>query len=70
MKNITRSLDIDEIFDEGGERYRKTNLQFMVFDKFEKLIEDSLLLKTPVVRNGNKCTVGYQPEIWKKWLAE
>lgn len=26
------------------------------------------LLRTPVVRNGNRVTVGYQPEIWEEWL--
>ena len=25
------------------------------------------LLKTPIVRNGNRMTVGYQPEIWETW---
>ena len=25
------------------------------------------LLKTPIVRNGNRITVGYQPEIWAQW---
>lgn len=25
------------------------------------------LLKTPIVRNGNRVTVGYQPEIWETW---
>lgn len=42
----------------------------MVFNKFDKLLDDSLLLKTPVVRNGSKCTVGYDPDTWKKWIEE
>ena len=29
--------------------------------------ESPWLLKTPVVRNGNKVTVGYLPEVWEKW---
>ncbi len=70
LENITRSLNIDEIFDENGDRYKKLNLQFMVFNKFDKLLDDSLLLKTPVVRNGSKCTVGYNPDTWKKWIEE
>jgi len=45
-------------------------MQYMVFDKFTKLLDDSLLLKTPVVRNGKKCTVGYEPDTWKKWIEE
>lgn len=33
----------------------------------EKLFENQKLLKTPIVRNGKKATVGYYPEIWKTW---
>lgn len=39
-------------------------------DKFQKLLEDPSLLKTPIVRNGRKATVGYAPEVWKAWEAE
>ena len=33
----------------------------------DKLFENQQLFKTPIVRNGRKATVGYQPEIWKDW---
>lgn len=33
----------------------------------EKLLENPKLLKTPIVRNGKKATIGYQPEVWKTW---
>ncbi len=36
-------------------------------DKLEKLLENQQIIKTPVVRNGKLSTLGYQPEIWKKW---
>ena len=36
-------------------------------DKEEKLLENPKLFKTPIVRNGKKATVGYEPEIWNKW---
>lgn len=36
-------------------------------DKDEKILENQKLLKTPIVRNGRKATVGYQPEVWKNW---
>ena len=35
--------------------------------RFEKLLEEPLLLKTPIVRNGKKATVGYEPDVWKDW---
>ena len=30
--------------------------------------ESPFLLRTPIVRNGNQVTSGYQPEIWEKWV--
>ncbi len=36
-------------------------------DKLEKLLESQQIIKTPVVRNGKQSTVGYQPDVWKKW---
>lgn len=36
-------------------------------DKEEKLLENPLLLKTPIVRNGKKATIGFCPDIWKTW---
>ena len=35
--------------------------------KFEKLLEMPELLRTPIVRNGKKATIGYCPEVWKTW---
>jgi len=35
--------------------------------KEEKLLETPSLYKTPIVRNGKKATVGYEPDVWKKW---
>ena len=36
-------------------------------DKLKKILENSFVIKTPVVRNGKQSTLGYQPEVWKKW---
>ena len=35
--------------------------------KEDKVFEDPMLMKTPVVRNGKQATVGYCPEIWATW---
>lgn len=35
--------------------------------KEEKMLEYQILIKTPVVRNGRQATVGYAPDVWKKW---
>ena len=36
-------------------------------DREEKILLNPQVIKTPVVRNGKKATVGYHPEIWKDW---
>lgn len=36
-------------------------------DREEKILENPQVIKTPVVRNGKKATVGYRPEVWREW---
>ena len=36
-------------------------------DKEEKILENPKVIKTPVVRNGKKATLGYCPDVWKEW---
>ncbi len=35
--------------------------------KEDKVFENPLLMKTPVVRNGRQVTVGYCPDVWATW---
>ncbi len=68
LDNIKRVFDIDELIDKTGKQFKKRNLAYMVFEAEEELLEDPLLFKTPIVRNGGKVTIGYEPEIWKEWI--
>jgi arsenate reductase-like glutaredoxin family protein len=36
-------------------------------NKDEKVLENPQVFLTPIVRNGKKATVGYQPDVWKEW---
>ena len=33
----------------------------------EKILENQQVLALPIVRNGKKATIGYQPDVWKTW---
>jgi arsenate reductase-like glutaredoxin family protein len=35
--------------------------------KEEKLLENPAFIKTPIVRNGKKATIGFCPDVWKDW---
>jgi arsenate reductase-like glutaredoxin family protein len=68
LENIKRSITLDDLLDKEGKQYQKRNLSYMVFETEEELLNDPLLFKMPVVRNGKSATVGYQPEIWTEWI--
>jgi arsenate reductase len=60
------------LLDSEGKRYLEKGLKYSAptGPRIEALLlEDPLLLKTPLVRAGKAATVGYQPEVWKSWLA-
>ena len=69
LDNISRAIPVEDIIDREGKQFRKRNLEYMKFNLEEELLNDALLFRTPIVRNGREVTVGYQPEVWKKWLG-
>ena len=38
--------------------------------QFEMLLETPEMLRTPIVRNGQKATVGEASAAWKQWIDE
>lgn len=70
LENISRVIPLDELINKESKRFKDRGMQFMVFDIEKELLEDSLLLKIPIVRNERLVTVGYQPDVWKEWLNE
>ena len=35
----------------------------------DAMLEAPWLMRSPIVRNGNKVTVGYCPQVWEQWIA-
>lgn len=59
LNNITRSIPLDELLDKDSKEFKKLNLQYMIYDAEKILIENSLLLKTPITRFGGKSILGF-----------
>lgn len=70
LENISRVIDFADLIDKDGKQYKKRGFEFMVFNIEEELLNDALLFKTPIVRNGAKVTVGSQEKKWKAWIKE
>ena len=67
LNSVKQSVGIDNLIDREGKRYADKNLKYLIHDIEEELLKDSLLLRTPVVRNGREATAGYKPDTWKTW---
>lgn len=68
LESILKKVPIEELLDKSGKQYKKRNLEFMVYDLEEELLNDPLLLKTPITRMGREAALGVCPDIWKSWL--
>ena len=67
LSSVKNAAGLAALIDETDQDYPL--LKYLASDeaRFEKLLEDPCLLKTPIVRNGRQATVGYQPDVWKTW---
>lgn len=68
--SVKSAVGLDAMIDEKSKDYDLLKYLAYDSDRAEKLLEDPSLIKTPIVRNGKKATVGYCPEIWKQWENE
>lgn len=61
---------IDALIDRQGKRYIEKGLKYSAPTgaRIEAiLLEDPLLLKTPIVRRGKDATVGFAAGVWETW---
>jgi arsenate reductase-like glutaredoxin family protein len=61
---------MEALIDREGKRYIDKGLKYAAPTgaRIEAmLLDDPLLLRTPIVRNGQQATVGYQPDVWSTW---
>ncbi len=73
LRSVASQVGVESLIDREGTRYRDRGLRAAAptGPRVEQaLIDDPLLLKTPIVRRGKSATVGFQPEIWEKWRSE
>jgi len=64
---------VEKLIDREGKRYVEKGLKYAAptGPRIEQmLVADPLLLRTPIVRSGNRATVGYVPDVWQQWIDE
>jgi arsenate reductase-like glutaredoxin family protein len=70
LRSVVTRLGAEAVIDREGTRYRDKGLKYAAPTgaRIEALLlDDPLLIRTPIVRRGKDATVGYQPDVWVTW---
>lgn len=70
FRSVKRALGgLAALIDTKAKGYADSSIPYLTGEAAleEKLLANPGLLKTPIVRNGSRATVGYAPEIWRGW---
>ena len=72
FESVRACVGLDNMIDQNAKEYENSYIAHLAYesDVIDKLFETPGLLRTPIVRNGKKATVGYQPETWQSWIQE
>jgi arsenate reductase len=70
LQSVASRVPLEQLIDRAGSRFVEKGLAHASFNvaKIEALLlDDPLLFRTPIVRNGREATLGYCPDVWKSW---
>jgi arsenate reductase (glutaredoxin) len=64
LASVASALGVEALVDRSSARYAERGLAHLDCDLAEELLADWRLMRTPVVRNGRRASVGCAPEAW------
>ena len=69
IRMMISAIGIEKLIDKDDKKVKEHPACY--YDREDLLIpaiqENPWLIRVPIVRNGNKMTIGYQPDIWAQW---
>ncbi len=72
LQRFAQRFGAETLIDRTSRRFAELGLQYTVLSSdrwIQKLSEEPMLLKMPLVRNGKVLTIGVEEETWRAWLA-
>jgi len=73
LRRFVQKFGIDGVLDRQAKRFAELGLGTAAYGEerwLEKLVEEPLLLRQPLVRNGTLLTVGVAEAVWKEWVGK
>jgi arsenate reductase (glutaredoxin) len=68
LRTVANAVGASALVDMESRRFVDRGLAYQDYDPESEILSDPRLLKTPVVRDGRRATVGYDPAAWAAWL--
>ncbi len=72
LESVANAVGLENLCDKDSKAWRESVLAYTQSREtiLSGLMEKPQLLKLPIVRNGRLATIGYQPDVWEKWIQE
>jgi arsenate reductase-like glutaredoxin family protein len=73
LKRFAQKFGVGRLIDKNAKRFAELGLQHSRMSDeswLERLSEEPLLLRMPLVRHGNALTVGLAEPEWKGWVTK
>jgi len=70
LRRFVQKFGLEKLIDRDAKRFEELGLRHARLSDerwLEKLIDEPMLLKMPLVRNGNALTIGLAEQDWKLW---
>ncbi len=72
LRRFAEKFGAEALLDREGKRYRDRGLHVAHVSEpriLPLLADDPYLLRTPLIRSGNRLTVGWDEPKWKEWVS-
>ncbi|MCH7474861.1 MAG: arsenate reductase [Gemmatimonadetes bacterium] len=73
LRRFAQKFGVRALIDRDGRRFADLGLRHAAWSDdrwLQKLVEEPLLLKLPLVRNRQRLTVGVEEAEWKRWVQD
>jgi arsenate reductase (glutaredoxin) len=72
LRRFAQKFGVMTLVDKGSKRFDELGLRYAQLSDdrwLEKLSEEPLLLRMPLVRNANQLAIGAEEDIWNTWIG-
>jgi arsenate reductase (glutaredoxin) len=73
LRRFAQKFGVTALVDRDSKRFDELGLRYAQLSDdgwLEKLSEEPLLLRLPLVRNANQLVIGADESTWKSWMAK